>query len=290
MIINEFLKDHSLNAYLYNINLTLSEKELEQFSGISYVCMQGSPVRAKDFAGKLARMLWGLNMANFEPKNMLKDSAFHCYRVGNVLSVSHGMGTASMLTLLHSISTVMYFAGNHDIEYIRIGTSGGIGIESGSVVLTDTAYMPDLVAGYKVSALGRDVVYPTGMSIVLNNKILAAQPTTLEFKVLSGNSIAADDFYLGQARFDGVLKPSYDAEKRRQYFAKIRQLNILNFEMESTALASFCNRAEIPATMIATTLVNRMESDQVTATPEELVKYSDRSHIIALNYLKSELK
>lgn len=289
MIINELLKDCSLNSYLYNINLTLSEQQLEQFHGITYVCMQGSPERAKDFARKLAHTLLGLNMTNFEPKNMLKDSAFHCYRVGNILSISHGMGTASMLTLLHNISKVMYFAGNYDIEYLRIGTSGGIGVEAGSVILTDTAYMPNLVPGYKVSALGRDIIYPTGMSVALNNKILAAQPTNLDFKVLSGNSIAADDFYLGQARFDGVLKPRYDVETRRQYFSQIRQLNILNFEMESTALASFCNRAQIPATMIATTLLNRMESDQVTATPETLAIYSNRSHSIALNYLQAEL-
>ena len=289
MIINKLLEDCSLNSYLYNINLTLSKKELELFHDVQYVCMQGSPARAKDFACKLTHSLLGLNIADFEPKNMLKDSAFHCYRVGNILSISHGMGAASMLTLLHDISKVMYFAGNRDIEYIRIGTSGGIGIEAGSVILTDTVYMPNLVPGYKVSALGRDIIYPTGMSVALNNKILAAQPDNLDFKVLSGNSIAADDFYLGQARFDGALKLSYDAEKRRQYFSQIMQLNILNFEMESAALASFCNRAEIPATMIATTLINRVEGDQITATPETLAIYSDRSHIITLNYLRSEL-
>ena len=216
MIINKLLEDCSLNSYLYNINLTLSKKELELFHDVQYVCMQGSTARAKDFACKLTHSLLGLNIADFEPKNMLKDSAFHCYRVGNILSISHGMGAASMLTLLHDISKVMYFAGNRDIEYIRIGTSGGIGIEAGSVILTDTVYMPNLVPGYKVSALGRDIIYPTGMSVALNNKILAAQPDNLDFKVLSGNSIAADDFYLGQARFDGALKLSYDAEKRRQ--------------------------------------------------------------------------
>ena len=127
------------------------------------------------------------------------------------------------------------------------------------------------------------------MSTALNDRILKAQPKEQKFKLLIGNSIAADDFYMGQARFDGVVKPKYDEAKRRAYFDKIKALNILNFEMESTGLAAFCNRAEIPATMIAVTLLNRMEGDQVSASSETLAMYSERSQQVAINYLASML-
>jgi uridine phosphorylase len=138
-----------------------------------------------------------------------------------------------------------------------------------------------------MSPLGRDIVYPTNMDLELNARIIKAQPHDLGFKILEGNSIAADDFYLSQCRFDGAISPSYDEMHRKKYFEKIKELNILNFEMESTALASFCSRAEIPATMVAVTLVNRIEEDQIILTNDELEKFSLHSQEVILNYLKN---
>jgi uridine phosphorylase len=57
--------------------------------------------------------------------------------------------------------------------------------------------------------------------------------------------------------------------------------------MESSAMGAFCNRAEIPATMIAVTLLNRFKGDQVSATPEQLAEFSDRSQAVVINYLLS---
>jgi len=261
MKINHLLKQGLLDTYLYNLNLTLDKKTLDKFSGIKYVLMQGSQLRAKNLSMKLSQKILNINGTFFEPINLIETSKFYAYRTGNILSVSHGMGNTSIITLLHNLTQVLYFAGNSDLEYIRIGTSGGIGVEPGSVVLTDTAYMPNLIAGYKVSALGKDIIYPTVMDKVLNQKILQAQHQSTSFKLLVGNSIAADDFYLGQARFDGA------------------------FEMESTGLASFCNRAQIPATMIASIIINRLNGDQVTISTETLNKYSDHSQEVAINYV-----
>lgn len=290
MQVNELLKECNINSYLYNLNLTLTDTGLEQFRDIKYVCMQGSTDRARDLAVKLAKEFLGIDPEYFEPVNMTYNAAFHCYRIGNILSLSHGMGNTSILTLLHNISKIMYFAGNHEVEYIRIGTSGGINVDPGTVILTDTSYMPNLVPGFKLFPLGRGMIYPTGMCTLLNDRIIKAQPENLDFKLLIGNTIAADDFYMGQVRFDGVIKPRYDEAKRSEYFKRLEQLNILNFEMESTGLAAFCNRAEIPATMIAVTLVDRNQGDQVSATPATLAMYSNRSQQVAINYLASQIK
>jgi uridine phosphorylase len=287
MKINKLLQEHK-TPYLYNFDLTINDELLDRFRGIKFICMQGSSVRARALAKKLAIKFVDTDINYFEPLNMTPNAQFHCYRVGDILSVSHGMGNTSILTLLHSISKIMYFAGNYNVEYIRIGTSGGIGVAAGTVVITETSYMPNLTPGFRFSPLGKEIIYPTNMDGELNKRIINAQPDDLDFKLLMGNSIAADDFYLGQARFDGFLKPVYDEKKRQEYFARIKELNILNFEMESTALAAFCNRAEIPATMIAVTLVNRMEGDQITATHDTLESYSERSSQVAINYLASQ--
>lgn len=278
------------NKYLYSLNLTLVDEELAKFHGVKYVCMQGSPDRARELARKLAANFLDIDSKYFAPQNLSKESKYAVYRVGNILSVSHGMGNTSIITLLHSLTKLMYYSDNHNLEYIRIGTSGGLGVSPGSVILTDTAYMPDLTPGYKTSPLGKDVIYPTQMSKELNARILAAQPKDLRFSIFEGNSVAADDFYLGQARFDGAIKPDYDLAKREKYFTKLKELNILNFEMESTALASFCARAEIPATMIAVTILNRFNGDQMTASRQTLAEYSNHSQLVALNYLRAQLR
>lgn len=275
-------------TYLYGLNFALSDDILEKFAGVRYVLMQGSEWRAKSCAQKIAQSLLNIDMRFMDVVNLTTQSAYACYRVGNILSMSHGMGCASITKLLHDISRVMYFAGNHDIEYIRIGTSGGIGIDPGVVIMTDETYMPDLTKGYKTSALDQDKIYPTTMNASLNARMLAAQPADLPFKIIRGHSISADDFYLGQARFDGAIMQPYTEDQRQRYFERIQQLSILNMEMESGAFGSFCYRAEIPATMIAVTLLNRVLTDQVTATEKELVEWSNRSLQVVLHYLERE--
>jgi uridine phosphorylase len=289
MNLNNLLNTSISENYLYNLNLTLTEAELSKFRGIKYVCMQGSGERAKELAKQLAATFLSIDANYFEPINLIDTSKYQCYRVGKILSVSHGMGNASISTLLHGLTKVLHYAGNTELEYIRIGTSGGINVAPGSVILTDTALMPNLVAGYTISALGKKLTYPTTMNAALNTRIRKAQPTDLDFPILEGNSIAADDFYQGQARYDGAIKPKYDDDMRQAYFAKVKQLKVLNFEMESTALAAFANRAGIPAAMIAVTLVNRFQGDQITAAAETLARYAERAQTVAINYLKSQL-
>lgn len=60
-------------------------------------------------------------------------------QVGPVLSISHGMGVPSIGILLHEIIKLMYHAKCIEPTFIRIGTCGGVGIEGGTVVVSDEA-------------------------------------------------------------------------------------------------------------------------------------------------------
>ena len=86
------------------------------------------------------------------------------------------MGTVSIITLLHNLTNILHAADNNELEYIRIGTCGGININPGSIVITDTSYMPDLSCGYKMQVLGTEISYPTHMNKDLNDRILNHQP------------------------------------------------------------------------------------------------------------------
>lgn len=59
--------------------------------------------------------------------------------MGPVLSVSHGMGVPSLGILLHEIIKLMYHAKCKDPIFIRIGTCGGVGVEGGTVCITEEA-------------------------------------------------------------------------------------------------------------------------------------------------------
>lgn len=273
--------------YSFHFGIALSDENLKKFAGITHVIMQGSTTRAKVLAQKLASEILNIDSTFFDPINIINSADFAVYRIGNVLSVSHGMGNTTIDTVLHTLTKILHYSGNNQIEYIRVGTSGGIGIKPGTVVISKQSFMPDLSPFYETNELDKLINIPTKFNQELVNKIYSAQPNNLPFDIIIGNSIAADDFYLGQCRYDGAMQCRENEEWRKEFFSKIRALDIYNFEMESSALAAFCHQAEIPATMIAVTLLNRLEGDQVTSTTEQLAEFSDHSQRVIINYIKS---
>lgn len=54
------------------------------------------------------------------------------------------MGIPSLGILLHEVIKLMYHAKCKDPVFIRLGTSGGIGVEPGTVVITEEAVDPML--------------------------------------------------------------------------------------------------------------------------------------------------
>lgn len=102
--------------------------------------MGGTPQRMENFANFLMdeigfKMPAGLRLNDI--------SALSCryslYKVGPVLSVSHGMGVPSIGILLHEMIKLCYHAKSKDPVFIRIGTCGGIGVEGGTVVVSNDA-------------------------------------------------------------------------------------------------------------------------------------------------------
>lgn len=61
------------------------------------------------------------------------------FKVGPVLSISHGMGVPSLSILLHEVIKLLSHSGARDPVFFRIGTSGGIGLEGGTVVVTEAS-------------------------------------------------------------------------------------------------------------------------------------------------------
>ena len=53
---------------------------------------------------------------------------FSLYKIGSILSCSHGMGLSSVCLFLNELLHIMHISKNNKYELIRLGSSGGIGV------------------------------------------------------------------------------------------------------------------------------------------------------------------
>jgi uridine phosphorylase len=63
------------------------------------------------------------------------------YKIGPILAFSHGMGCPSVSIALHEVAKLLAYAGAR-ASFIRMGTSGGVGLPPGSVVLSENVWRP----------------------------------------------------------------------------------------------------------------------------------------------------
>uniref|UniRef100_A0A4W5QGF0 Uridine phosphorylase 2 n=1 Tax=Hucho hucho TaxID=62062 RepID=A0A4W5QGF0_9TELE len=128
------VKNFNLGTKTYNLP--------HMFGDIKFVCVGGSANRMKSFSQfnhqELPRNLNDLEKICKEewdkiPPEMLK--------IVNLtpLSLQHGMGIPSISTMLHELIKLLHHARCIDFVLFSIGTSGGVGLEPGTVVVTDKA-------------------------------------------------------------------------------------------------------------------------------------------------------
>jgi len=51
-----------------------------------------------------------------------------------------------------------------------------------------------------------------------------------------------------------------------------------------------CNRAKIRGAVVCVALLNRLNGDQIAATPADLASYSEHTITLVLNYVKAALE
>ncbi len=277
--------------FLYHLGLhknpKLPDQLREMFGDVKYVCMGGSPDRAMTFGNKVAEEL-GIETPEGGVQTIGKTERCNMCKVGPVLSISHGMGMPSLSIFLHEVTKLLEYAGCTDVKFIRIGTSGGVGVEGGTVVVTQDAINEKLQPVHTKVMLGKDYTYPTNLDRQLAQDIFDARG---EVEAVMGNTMGTHDFYEGQGRSDGALKPPYTREERMAFLHKAHnEAGVRNIEMESSEFAEFCARAGIPAAIVCAALLNRLNGDQVDATAEELAQYSDNAQTVVINYIRKQLE
>jgi len=287
-LLNKLIKP--LNPdYYYHLGLTSALPLKAMFGDVRFVILSGSPVRAQETALKLQEALGVRVPTGCSLAPIGKTERYSLFKVGPVLSVSHGMGKPSISIMLHELTKMLAAAGVLDkTTYIRVGTSGGVGVEPGSVIVSSGTVNGALEPSFPVIILGKTVQRPCVIRPELVKEILdtAAGAT---YPVLSGVTCATDDFYEGQGRLDGAIA-EYTLEDKMAFLAQCHARGIKNIEMESDAIVAFCTKLHIPCAVICAAIVNRLQGDQVMSTPAQLVQYTENAVNTTIRFIQHRLR
>ncbi|CAH0403414.1 unnamed protein product [Chilo suppressalis] len=271
--------------FLYHLSIDTANFDLPaMFGDVKFVVMGGTKHRMREFACYIATIL-GLPQDS-KPVNLTKASQrYAMYKVGPVLSVNHGIGNPSMTTVLQEVIKLMYYAKAKDPMFIRLGTSGGLGIPPGSVVISTFGLSGTLEKSFELTVLGVKRTWPSYLDKRLSEELVTAASEFKEFKTYAAASMGANDFYLGQGRLDGPLCDYSEADKM-EYLNKLTSLGVRNIEMEVMAFAAITSEAGVRAGIACVTFVDRLKGDQVTIPKAVLNEWQKHPMFIVGAFIK----
>uniref|UniRef100_A0A8B9S9J3 Uridine phosphorylase 2 n=1 Tax=Apteryx owenii TaxID=8824 RepID=A0A8B9S9J3_APTOW len=227
---------------LYHLDLGTRTHDLPaMFGDVKFVCVGDSPSGMRPFAELMQQEL-GLGGGGGRPADLCAGTdRYATFRAGPVLTVSHGMGIPSISVMLHELIKLLHRAKCRDVTIIRIGTSGGLGMEPGSVVITDTAVDSFFQARFEQAVLDAVVVRSTELDKGLAEELLRCSEELHDFLTLIGHTMCTYNFYE-----DGALC-SFSSEKKLEYLKRAYNAGVRNTEMESTAFAATCGLCGLKA-------------------------------------------
>jgi uridine phosphorylase len=193
----------------------------------------------------------------------------------NILVCSTGIGGPSLSIAVEEL------AGLGIETFIRIGTTGAIQpyIKIPSLIITTGAVRLDGASKHYAPA-----EYPAVADFDVTSALIeGAKKTGKDF--YKGITASSDTFYPGQERYDTFSK--YVIKDFQGTLAQWQKLNVLNFEMESSALFTIANAFGLKAGCISAVIVNRTTGetpdDKILSAAEydlaSAVKYAVESYL-----------
>jgi uridine phosphorylase len=191
-----------------------------------------------------------------------------------VLVCSTGIGGPSLSIAVEELASL-------GIEkFIRIGTTGAIQphIAIPSLIITTGAVRLDGASKHYAP-----VEYPAVADLAITNALVSGAKAA-KIPYYTGITASSDTFYPGQERYDTfsgyVIKDFQNSLKEWQ------KLNVLNFEMESSALFTIASAFGLQAGCISSVIVNRTSSEM----PDDAVlKEAEKNLADAVKYALDSL-
>jgi len=287
MFVNNPHFDEGNVDVLYHFGMsTKSHNFVELFGDVKFVCCGGSAGRMEKMANMLLKEFCPSSSA--PAVNLCQADRFVMFKAGPVLCVNHGMGMPSMSIMLHELFKLLRHAKCKDVLIFRVGTSGGIGIPPGTVVITEQAYNALLEPQLTTECIGKLVSFPTHFDPDLCEELFQ-QAAALNVPAIKAKTMGTNDFYEGQGRLDGALC-CYTEKDKYAFLEKALSLGIRNFEMEAPAFAAMTRRVGMKSAVLCVTLLNRLEGDQVLSPVDVLKEYEARPIRLLTAFIKNRLQ
>ena len=281
--------DGSTEDVYYHFGVASSDPTLDKLRDVRAVIMAGSGGRIKEFAERWSELNAGTEIVAFP-----KEDRFVTRYTAGVLFASHGMGMPSASIALQELMRMVFFLKRGDLDamdevfWCRVGTSGGVGLPGVTVVVTSEGLMADLLPYRLLNGGTGEYWFDGNFPAATSQAIIAANEHT-DFEIVAAKTAAGNEFFLEQFRLDGAICLE-TPETKMGWLSWIHDNGVANIEMEGAMIAGYLNWWGFSKfAMICCTLLDRLEGDQVTATPEQLHKYSEDSGVALFNYLAASL-
>lgn len=227
----------------------------------------------------------------FEPVDLAKKGGrYSLYKVGPVICVNHNIGASTLSVVLHELFKLLDHAGvpRQEVHVIRLGTSGGLGVEPGTVVIANGCVDAVKRSHFHSAECGKIVPLPCRLDTEVAEKIYSVAQD-INIQAVVGGTMGADDFYLGQGRLDGAFC-DYKLEDKKAFLNDLHDnYGIRNIEMEAHILSAFTYRARVKCSIVCVTLLNRLLGDQVTTPKEVLIGFEGRPLTLVAEFVKREI-
>jgi uridine phosphorylase len=282
------LTGNEVDVY-YHFGVASDDPLLEQLRDVKAVVMAGSGGRIKEFARQWSELNGQAEVVAFP-----KEDRFVTRYCAGVIFASHGMGMPSASIAVQEMMRMVYFLKGGDLDaldevfWARVGTSGGVGLPGGTVVVTTEGLMADLQP-YRLLNGGMGEYWFDGrFPLDVAQAIIDANAMS-GIDVVLGKTVATNEFFLEQFRLDGAVVME-TVESKLAWLQWLHDNGVRNIEMEGAMLAGYLNHWGFSKfAMICCTLLNRLDGDQVTSTPAELHAFSEDSGVVLFNYLVTTL-
>ena len=273
----------------YHFGVSSGDALLQGLRGIRAVVMAGSGERMHDFAHQWSRINGAAEVVAFP-----KEDRFVARYCAGVLFASHGMGMPSASIAVQELMRMIYFLKDGDVDamdqvfWARVGTSGGVGLPGGTVVLTTEGLMPDLKP-YRLFQGAKGLYWFDGSFPEATRLAILDANKDSGIPIVCGKTIATHEFFIEQFRLDGAI--CLETPQSKQEFLEWLHANdVCNIEMEGAMVAAYLNSWGFTSfAMICAVLLNRLEGDQVTSSAEQLHQFSETAGDVLFNYLRVRL-
>jgi uridine phosphorylase len=261
----------------YHLGVSSDDPVLDRLGDMRAIVMAGSGARMDEFASRWARAHDDAEIIAFP-----KEDRFITRYTAGVLFVSHGMGMPSASIAVQELMRLTYFIKGGDLDaldqifWARVGTSGGVGLEPGTIVVTTEALMADLKPYRLLDGAGGYHWFDGHFPRAIADAIVSANAGS-GIPIVLGKTVATHEFFIEQFRLDGAIALT-TPEAKAAWLARLHEHGVRNIEMEGAMIAAYLNLWGFSRfAMICTTLLNRLEGDQVTSTPQQLHAYAERA-------------